>query len=63
MNGRLYHAHTGRLLRADPHVESPYGDPQTLNRYSYGRKNPSTPSTRPGSSVPVIFGKSSAPFD
>ena len=40
MNGRLYDPHTGRFLQADPFVESPYGDPQTLNRYSYVRNNP-----------------------
>ncbi|MCA8836247.1 MAG: hypothetical protein K8963_00150, partial [Proteobacteria bacterium] len=40
MNGRLYDPHTGRFLQADPFVESLYGDPQTLNRYSYVRNNP-----------------------
>ncbi|MCA1778389.1 MAG: FG-GAP-like repeat-containing protein [Xanthomonadaceae bacterium] len=36
MNGRIYDAHLGRFLQADPFVE----DSTTLNRYTYVHNNP-----------------------
>jgi len=36
MNGRIYDAHLGRFLQADPFVE----DTTTLNRYTYVHNNP-----------------------
>ncbi len=39
MNGRIYDAHLGRFLQADPIVQEPF-DTQVLNRYSYVRNNP-----------------------
>jgi len=39
MNGRLYDAQVGRMLSADPFVQSPL-NPQNFNRYTYVLNNP-----------------------
>jgi uncharacterized protein RhaS with RHS repeats len=39
MNGRIYDPETGRMLQADPVIQSPY-DGQNYNRYSYVLNNP-----------------------
>ncbi|HBU13150.1 MAG TPA: hypothetical protein DEB31_10680, partial [Clostridiales bacterium] len=39
MNGRLYDPETGRMLQADPIIQSPY-DGQNYNRYTYVLNNP-----------------------
>ncbi|MDX3775602.1 RHS repeat-associated core domain-containing protein, partial [Chromatiaceae bacterium AAb-1] len=39
MGGRIYDAHIGRFLQADPFVQAP-GNSQSLNRYSYVLNNP-----------------------
>jgi RHS repeat-associated protein len=39
MNGRLYDPESGRMLQADPIIQSPY-DGQNYNRYSYVLNNP-----------------------
>jgi RHS repeat-associated protein len=39
MNGRIYDAHLGRFLQADPIVQNG-ADLQSFNRYSYVRNNP-----------------------
>lgn len=39
MNGRMYDPWVGRFVQADPIVQD-YGNPQSLNRYSYVLNNP-----------------------
>ncbi|MBY6212820.1 hypothetical protein KUV95_14780 [Microbulbifer agarilyticus] len=39
MNGRIYDAHLGRFMQADPYVQAAT-DTQALNRYSYLKNNP-----------------------
>ena len=39
MGGRLYDAHTGRFLSADPFIQAP-NNTQSFNRYSYVMNNP-----------------------
>jgi hypothetical protein len=41
MNGRIYDPALGRVLSADPYVQSP-GDSQSFNRYAYVRNSPLT---------------------
>ncbi|MCB1689688.1 MAG: hypothetical protein KDI33_14430 [Halioglobus sp.] len=39
MNGRIYDPHLGRMLQADPYIQSPTNT-QSYNRYSYVLNNP-----------------------
>ncbi len=41
MNGRIYDAHIGRFLQADPHIQAPQNS-QSFNRYAYVINNPLT---------------------
>jgi len=57
MNGRVYDPVIGRFLSADPFIPDPY-DPQSLNRYSYVRNNPTSRTDPSGffDSCPDCFG-------
>ncbi|RUO18001.1 hypothetical protein CWE08_12090 [Aliidiomarina iranensis] len=57
MGGRIYDAHIGRFLQADPFVQSP-SNSQNFNRYSYVLNNPLSYTDPSG----YLFKKLASPF-